>query len=68
MRELEAAPVAPRAFYDPTPCGYVREVFLEDRTCWGLFNSDGVAIFVGDDARDCHVYAVAEHIRIQIIH
>ncbi|WP_431321377.1 hypothetical protein [Rhizobium sp. YTU87027] len=68
MRALAAVPVAPSVIIDAEPFGYVRKVFVDDEACWGLFDSDGDVIFVGDVARDCHDYAAKEQIRIQIIH
>ncbi|CAN7163125.1 hypothetical protein J2W42_000968 [Rhizobium tibeticum] len=68
MRALAAVPVAPSVIIDAEPFGYVRKVYVDDEACWGLFDSDGDVIFVGDAASDCHTYAAKEQIRIQIIH
>ncbi len=68
MRALAAVPVAPNVFIEAEPFGYVRKVYVDDETCWGLFDSDGDVIFVGDAASDCLSYAAKEQIRIQIIH
>ncbi|KWV55784.1 MULTISPECIES: hypothetical protein [Rhizobium] len=68
MRTLAAVPDAPSVVLDAEPFGYVRKVYLDDEACWGLFDSDGDVIFVGDAAGDCHEYAAKEQIRIQIVH
>lgn len=68
MREHTAVAVAPNVTLNAAPFGYVRKVFVDDEACWGLFDSDGDVIFVGDVAGDCHSYAEKEHIRVQIIH
>jgi hypothetical protein len=68
MRELETVADAPNVFFDAEPFGYVRKVYVDDEPCWGLFDSDGDVIFVGDAATDCHSYAAKEQIRIQIVH
>jgi hypothetical protein len=68
MRELETVAAAPNVFFDAEPFGYVRKVYVDDEPCWGLFDSDGDVIFVGDAATDCHSYAAKEQIRIQIVH
>ncbi|CCM74381.1 hypothetical protein [Rhizobium mesoamericanum] len=68
MRALAAVPVAPSVIIDAEPFGYVRKVYVDDEACWGLFDSDGDVIFVGDAVRECHDYAAKEQIRIQIIH
>ncbi len=68
MRTLAAVPDAPSVVPDAEPFGYVRKVYLDDEACWGLFDSDGDVIFVGDAAGDCHEYAAKEQIRIQIVH
>ncbi|KQV68407.1 hypothetical protein [Rhizobium sp. Root1220] len=68
MRELAAVAVAPGVFLDAEAFGYVRKVYVDDEPCWGLFDSEGDVIFVGDAASDCHTYAVREQIRVQIVH
>ncbi|WP_160011493.1 hypothetical protein [Rhizobium sp. 18055] len=68
MRELETVAVAPNVVFDTVPFGYVRKVYVDEEACWGLFDSDGDVIFVGDAAIDCHSYAYNERIRIQVIH
>lgn len=68
MRALETVAVAPTVIIDAEPFGYIRKVFVDDEPCWGLFDSDGDVIFVGDVASDCHTYAASEQIRIQVIH
>jgi len=68
MRTLAAVPDAPSVVLDAEPFGYVRKVYLDDEACWGLFDSDGDVIFVGDAAGDCHEYAAKEQIRVQIVH
>ncbi|MDM9619046.1 hypothetical protein A6U87_01455 [Rhizobium sp. AC44/96] len=68
MRALEAVAVAPNVLLEAEPFGYVREVYVDDEPCWGLFDSDGDVIFVGDALSDCHTYATREQIRIQIVH
>jgi hypothetical protein len=68
MRELEAVDVAANRDFDAIDFGYVREVFLEDEACWGVFDSYGDVIFVGDDLDECRSFAAKEEIRIQLIH
>ncbi len=68
MREHSTVAVAPNVYLSAEPFGYIREVYLDDEACWGLFDSDGDVIFVGDLADECHTYAEKERIRIQIVH
>ena len=68
MRELEAVNVAHDRYFEAVEFGYVREVFLEDEACWGVFDSEGDVIFVGDDLDECRSFAAKEAIRIQLIH
>ncbi len=68
MRALETVAVAPTIIIESELFGYVRKVFVDDDPCWGLFDSDGDVIFVGDAVSDCHSYAAKEQIRIQLIH
>ncbi|AJD43000.1 hypothetical protein C9413_16440 [Rhizobium sp. SEMIA 4085] len=67
MREIEAVDVAFKRSFDAVEFGYVREVLLEDEACWGLFDSEGDVIFVGDDLDECRSFAAKEEIRIQLI-
>ena len=69
MRELgTVAATASHYCDDAVEFGYVREVFLEDEACWGVFDADGDVIFVGDDLDECRSFAAKEEIRIQLIH
>lgn len=68
MREVDAVDVATSQYFDIVEFGYVREVFLEDEACWGVFDADGDVIFVGDDLDECRSFAAKEEISIQLIH
>ncbi len=68
MRELEAVDLTSNRYFEAVEFGYVRKVFLEDEACWGLFDSEGDVIFVGDDLEECRLFAAKEEIRIQTIH
>ncbi|NLS06599.1 hypothetical protein HGP14_25140 [Rhizobium sp. P32RR-XVIII] len=68
MRELKAVDLTSNRYFEAVEFGYVRKVFLEDEACWGLFDSEGDVIFVGDDPEECQSFAAKEEIRIQTIH
>ena len=67
MRELGTVAAATRHYADIPEFGYVREVFLEDEACWGVFDSEGDVIFVGDDLAECRSFAAKEEISLQLV-